>query len=179
VTRNAYQYRVTEGDLRVAQSNRLQLLHVDLAPEWQRGGGTVVICPNSPQYMARFGINASQWVVDLVERLSRVTDRPIVIRWKSTAAKRPLYVDLHTAWMVVVFSSNAAIEALAAGVPVCVLAPWATSAPMGISRIEDVETPYYPDDRIPFLWTLADRQWTLAELAAGLAWRQFHADQRA
>ena len=176
VARNAYQHHVTEWQLKAATPARFQLLHQDLAPEWQKSGATVVICPNSPAYMRRFGIDAHEWVLELVGRLGRLTDRPITIRWKKTAAIRPLYVDLHNAWMVVVFSSNAAIEALTAGVPVCVLAPWATSAPMGISCIEQVEKPYYPAHRLPFLWALAERQWTLSEIATGMAWRQFHAD---
>jgi DNA-binding transcriptional LysR family regulator len=160
-----------------AKPHRFQLLHVDLVHEWRTEGASVVICPNSPAYMARFGIDAVQWTLDLAAQFQKVTDRPIVIRWKSSVSRRPLYVDLHTAWMVVVFSSNAAIEALAAGVPVCVLAPWASSAPMGISDINLVETPYYPDDRIPFLWALAERQWSLAEMATGMAWRKLHGDQ--
>ena len=60
--------------------------------------------------------------------------------------------------------------------PATAIFPWATSAPMGISDIAKVESPYYPEHRIPFLWALAERQWTLAELSAGLAWRKFHAD---
>lgn len=176
VARNAYQHRITEQDLQVATPSRFQMLHQDLSPEWQKNGASIVLCPNSPPYMARFGINAHAWILDLVTRLSAVTDRPVVIRWKKTASIRPLYVDLHHAWMVVVFSSNAAVEALTAGVPICVLAPWATTAPMGISCIEDVEKPYYPDNRLPFLYALAERQWTLPEIASGLTWRKFHAD---
>lgn len=174
VAKNANQYQVTERDLKAATPKRFELLRVDLAPDWQRNGNSIVICPNSPAYMARYGINASEWVVDLVRRLGAVTDRPIVIRWKTKASVRPLYLDLHMAWMVIVFSSNAAIEALAAGVPVCVFAPWATSAPMGISSLESVESPYYPEHRIPFLWALANKQWTLAEMATGMTWRQLH-----
>jgi hypothetical protein len=173
VTRNAYQHPGTGH----ASPHRFEQLHVQLQP-WQPSiGGSIVICPNSPAYMAWYGIDAKQWTLDCIKRVGELSDRPIVVRWKASAKYRPFYVDLHLASMVVVFSSACAIEALASGIPICTLAPWASTARMGIQSLDDLNTPYLPsiDERDQFLFNLADNQWTLAEIEQGLAWRHFNA----
>lgn len=172
ITKNAYQYVPTREAIDEAEPHRLRACHVDVQPAWQSSGTSIIICPNSPTYMAWFGVDAHQWVLDLVGTLGKLTDRPIVVRWKTQAQRRPLYLDLHDAWMTVVFSSNAAVESLAYGVPICVLAPWATTAQMGIQDIQQVESPVRPDHREKFLWHLAERQWNMVEIEAGLAWKQ-------
>jgi len=178
IARNAVQYQPTAAALARATPTRFRRLGVSLAPDWQTNGNSIVICPNSAVYMARFGIDAREWVLDVVRQVARVSDRPIVVRQKSMNGRRPLYLDLHDAWAVVVFSSNAAVEALAAGIPVFVLAPWASTATSGKSHLTEIETPYYPAiaQRDRLLWCLAEHQWTLAEIAAGIAWRTLHAD---
>lgn len=177
VTRNGYQYVPTATDLTHARPERFLACHVDLHPGWrEQVGSAIIVCPNSPTYMAMFGIDAHQWVLDVVDTLGRHTDRPIVVRWKAQAQRRPLYVDLHDAWAVVVFSSNAAVEAIAAGVPVFVLAPWAATAQMGHGDLTQIESPVYPDQREPFLWALAQHQWSLKELASGDAWKALRRD---
>lgn len=171
ITKNAYQHH---GRGR-ATADRFRRLHVTLHP-WQTHGAAIVICPNSPVYMAFHGLDARHWALDLAERVSRVSDRPVVIRWKSQAGRRPFYHDLHDAWIVVTFSSAAAVEALAAGVPVCTMAPWASTAAMGITDPARVETPYYPsiEERDQFIFNLVNQQWTLEEMRQGLAWHTLH-----
>jgi hypothetical protein len=176
IARNAVQYQPTASALARATPDRLQALDVTPSADWNRLGTSIVVCPNSTIYMARFGVDAHEWVLDVVRQVARVSDRPIVVRHKATAARRPLYLDLHDAWAVVVFSSNAAVEALVAGVPVFVTAPWASTAAMGKSSLAEIETPYYPDlqARDRFVWCLAEHQWTLQEIATGLAWKALH-----
>jgi hypothetical protein len=175
--RNAVQYQPTDQSINQATPDRYERLRYDTAPEWQpRTGTSIVICPNSPTYMSWFGIDAHEWVLDLVDKIGRRSSRPIVVRWKASAKNRPLYVDLHTAHMVVTFSSMAAVEAIRAGVPVCTLAPWATTRSMGITDIAQVDDPVYPARRLPFLWDLADHQWSMDEIHAGLAWQTLERD---
>ena len=175
VARNAYQYQPTRDAILHARPDRLRACHVEINPQWERDGTSIVICPNSPLYMSWFGIDAHRWVVDLVDQLGRVApSRPIIVRWKAMASRRPLAADLHNAHAVIVFSSNAAVEALCHGIPVFVLAPWASTASMGLSDITKIDTPYYPELRVPFLWHLAERQWTLSEIESGLAWHDLH-----
>lgn len=170
ITKNCYQH---DGRTVINGPERFQALRLETQPGWNTGGSAIVICPNSSQYMARFGVDANEWAFSLIRQLRAVSDRPIVLRWKSHAQRRPLYLDLHDAWMVITFSSAAAIEALMHGVPICTTAPWASTAHMGITNPSLVETPYYPtiEERDRFLWSLAEQQWTLAEITDGLAWK--------
>lgn len=170
ITKNAYQH---DGRTLIKGQERFQALRLETQPAWNTGGSAIVICPNSSQYMARFGVNAHEWVYDLVRILGRVSDRPIIIRWKTHAQHRPLYVDLHDAWLVIAFSSASAIEGLMAGVPCCTLAPWASTVKMGITDPALAEGPYYPtmEERDRFLWSLAEHQWTIREIKDGLAWK--------
>lgn len=168
ITKNRYQHD-GRGD---ASPHRFRELGLSVQQAWQTTGSTIVVCPNSSVYMQQFaGVTADRWTEAIVAQLASITDRPVRVHWKTQVSSRPLVVDLPTAWMVVTFSSAAAIEALMAGVPVCTLAPWAATARMGITDLTQVESPVYPDDREPFLWTLAANQWTLEEIRSGIAWR--------
>lgn len=169
LTRNAYQH-----DGRGAASpDRFRRFNIPIRP-WRTTGRHIVVCPNSPGYFRLFGMHADTWLETVRADLARVTDREIRVRWKPDVRHRPLEVDLIDAWAVVVFSSNAAVEALLAGVPVFVLAPFCAAARMGLSTIASIETPYYPDDREAFASALAANQWTLDEMARGDAWRALH-----
>lgn len=176
VARNRYQYQPSVPDLRVARPHRLrELCGRTPEPEWRSDGATIVICPQSEFYMRQFGINAKQWTLDIVEEVSRYTDRPVTIRWKSQAQRHPIEIDLHNAHALITFASAAAVDALMVGVPVFVLAPWASCAGMGSADLSLIEQPVRPDHRVPFLWSLAEHQWSISELAAGAAWKSLHA----
>lgn len=171
ITKNGFQYQGPPSEDRT----RFERLHVNCAPEWRKEGSSIIICPNSPTYMRLFGIDAQQWVLEVVAELAKHTDRPMVIRWKQQAQVRPIYCDLHDAWATVVFSSAAAIDGLLAGVPCITLAPFAATRRMGGTALSEIEALPMPDDREPFLWALAERQWTLAEIERGEAWAVLNA----
>lgn len=175
VAKNAVQFQPTDADLRSARPFRYDLHGYETAPDWREGGHSIVICPNSHVYMRRFGLDAHEWAVDMAREIGRRTSRPIIIRWKAGAAARPLYLDLHSAHCVICFSSGAAVEALQYGVPILTAAPWAATYRMGLTgeQIDQIDQPFKPDTevRMRFLWSLAEHQWTLAELAAGSAWK--------
>jgi hypothetical protein len=46
-----------------------------------------------------------------------------------------------------------------------------------LSDLAQIETPYYPEDREPFLWNLAAQQWTIKEICAGVAWQALCAEE--
>ncbi len=176
VEKNKYQYQPTSTDLREARPHRLnQLCGRFPDPEWRATGSSIIICPQSEWYMRQFGIDAHQWTLSIVNELRAYTDRPVVIRWKSHAPHRPIGSDLHDAWALITFASAAAVDALLVGVPVFVMAPWSTCAPMGLSDLSRIESPAMPAHRLPFLWSLAEHQWSLSEIAAGAAWKSLHA----
>lgn len=164
ITRNALQHD-GRGE---ATPDRFKVFMRPVQP-WRKAGSYILICPNSAVYFKLHGLNVDEWLIDVRTQLAQHTDREIRIRWKTTAD--PINDDLHNAWAVVVFSSACALDALIAGVPCFTLAPFAASVRMGISDLSQIETPYYPDDREPFLWNLADNQWTIREIFSGEAWR--------
>lgn len=172
IARNRFQSAIDVTKLPTAPTGKWMKLHITPQTNWQHGS-SILICPNSPAYMKWFGLDAKQWALDMATEVSKYTDRPIVIRWKASAGARPFYLDVHDAHATIVFSSGAAVESLTHGVPVFVKAPWASTYPMGLDDLSRIESPYYPDHRIPFLWELAERQWPLAEIKAGVAWQWF------
>ncbi|MEQ8504625.1 MAG: hypothetical protein RIB80_04815 [Rhodospirillales bacterium] len=70
---------------------------------------------------------------------------------------------------MVTWTSNAAVDALLAGVPVFCTGDCAASV-MGRSDPINIEYPYYPDNRYEWAATLAANQWTLDEIASGMMW---------
>lgn len=165
ITRSAYQH-TGEG---AATPERFEALHRPVQP-WQSDGHHVLICPNSPVYFSLFGLDVHQWVRNVTATVALHTDRPVKVRWKGSDT--PIQDDLVNCWAVVVFSSASAIDALIAGVPVFTLADFAATARMGATDLSQIEYPKRPDNREPFLWNLADNQWTIGEIRNGFAWER-------
>lgn len=167
VTRNAFQH----DGLGDAEPERWESLGIPFRP-WRRGGRHILVCPPDAGYARMHThIDPAAWLADVLSRLRAVTDRPIRVRDRHAFEKYgvPLLADLDDAWALVTHASNAAVEAVIAGVPVFCLGECAALA-MGRLELERIEQPLYPD-REPWLWSLATNQWTLAEIAAGLCWR--------
>lgn len=170
ITVNAYQHDGT-GE---ATPARFVAFSRPVAP-WRKSGRHVLICPNSETYFRLFGMDVHAWLAQVCARIESVSDRPVRVRWKREAT--PIQHDLRDCWAVVTFSSAAALDALIAGVPVFVLAPFAAASRMGLADVSQIESPMYPDGREPFLWNLADQQWSLPEIQGGKAWRALQASR--
>ena len=80
----------------------------------------------------------------------------------------PLHEELRGAHALVTHGSIAAVEAVALGCPVFVDAESA-AAVMGRTDISQIEKPIYPDNRMPWLHTLAYCQFTKMNSATGNA----------
>lgn len=164
ITKNAYQHDGT-GD---ADPERFLKFGKAIEP-WRRKGAHVLVCPNSPEHFAQHGLDHDPWLNATIATLRQYTDRELRVRWKRGQRTR-IIDDLRGAWACVVYSSAAALDALIAGIPVFVLAPFAAAYRMGLSDLALIEAPIYPTDREPFLWALANQQWTLSEIYRGQAW---------
>ncbi|HKY39092.1 MAG TPA: hypothetical protein VJN18_24305 [Polyangiaceae bacterium] len=164
VTRNAHE----AGPVRECPTDRIQAHGVVLEP-WQRGGSNVLVCPPADYLVAAHGYG--DWLDRTLEALQRHTDRPIVVRRKPQPGEtgEPLAEALSKAHALVTHSSNVAIEAVVAGVPVFV-SPSSAAAPMGLTDLSSIETPVYPD-RDKWLAHLAYCQFSLEEMRSGAAWR--------
>jgi hypothetical protein len=160
--KNARMFLGTSGD---DNPRRFRAFRIPVR-EWRRRGSYIVLCPNSPAFLARHG--AADWTERTVERLKAFTDRPIRIRQKRD--RRPLSHDLIDAWAVVTFASNAAVEAVLAGVPAFCTRPCAGLV-MGCDDLSRIENPAMPNGREQWAARLASHQWTLDEMARGDLWR--------
>lgn len=168
ITKNAYFTR-GEGE---TQYKNYHKIGYEIKP-WQRAGKYILICPQSEtHYTLRFNTTRKAWLESTIAAISKHTDRPIKIHLKND--KVPLSTFLHDAHAVVVHSSNSAVEAIAAGVPAFCTAD-CPAYNMSLKDLSKIEAPLYPDDRERWLNALADNQWSLEEMAAGIAWRFLNA----
>lgn len=170
ITQNGMQHDGTGS----ADAGRFNAFRRPVQP-WRTSGRHILVCPNSAVYFGLHGMSVEEWIIDVRSQLAKYTDREVRVRWKVTA--EPIATDLRDAWAVVVFSSAAALDGLIAGVPVFTLAPFAATARMGLADLSRIEDPVYPDGREPFLWNLANNQWTIQEICAGVAWRSLLEEQ--
>lgn len=168
ISRNALQRSSARPDY-----DRLDRLGLEIAP-WRRGGRHVLVVEQSDYFMRELcGRSLEQWRAGVLARLAEFTDRPIKIRpWLRDKAKASssLAADLADAFALVTHASAAANEALLAGVPVFVTGQSVALA-MGLSQLEQIETPRRPDGRREWAAQLAASQWTEEEMRNGIAWR--------
>lgn len=174
-------YRVTVGGLQhdgtgTAAPDRWKRLNLDIKP-WRKSGRHIVLCPVARLLAVILNIDADLWLKETLATLREHTDRPIRVRKKMSYVEAvatggvPLSEDLVGAWALVTHSSNAAVEALLAGVPVFCTDPCGAYR-MGLPDLFRIEAPVMPDDREQWAWNLAAAQWRLDEMRSGQCWRE-------
>lgn len=187
---NAYFDKVRQSYFRVT-CNRLQhegigksdgqrfaALGISMLP-WRTSGDHVVVCPQSDHFMRNIAKCGGDWLAKKVKAvvssqatLVHLRDRP----WSpdKAALSASLEDDLRGALGLITYSSAAAVTAVLNGIPVSCdesCAAWIMS-----SNIFDTESkPDVWSMRQEWASVLADNQWTLDEMRAGLAWKMLHA----
>jgi hypothetical protein len=172
-------YRVTKNARQVdgsgkAGPERWRRLGLAIKP-WRETGKHILVCPPSPAYGEVWGMDCRKWLADTVTALEQVTDRPWRIRESSLArsTEHPLAADLENCWALVTCSSNAAVDALLAGIPVfCTENPCGAYS-MGTPDLSRIEEPLLLD-REQWAWNLAANQWSLKEMENGTCWRELN-----
>lgn len=170
VTRDAFQH---DGVARPGDDGnhgtRWRRLGLAIAP-WRSGGRHVLVCPPGEAWARGHGFNAAAWLESTLSRLRHHTDREIVVRFKPQGKRHgmpTLAEALRDCHALVTRESNAAVEALLAGVPVFCTHRCAASA-MGCDDLARIETPFTGGDREGWAEVLADNQWTIDEIRAGM-----------
>jgi hypothetical protein len=160
-------YRLTYRSMTTVQlaGDDLRLAIVPLKP-WRKDGRHVLLAMPGQHFGAAMGIDVPAWCATIETRLRQATDRPIRIRPRDS--RKPLDQDLAGAWCCVTHSSNIAVDAAIAGIPVFV-EPTSAAAPIGRTDLE-IEQPRMPG-RKNWLRSLASQHFTIAEMASGEAWR--------
>jgi len=151
------------SDLSDFGSARFERLEIRPRP-WARSGRKILVAPISQAVGEFLGIDTHRWLETVIREIKSHTDRPIEIKQKHEGDIRAVLEDT---WCLVTHASNAAIDALVAGIPVIALGH---SAVAHISwRWENIEKPIWYD-REPLFWALAHHQWRIEEMKSGEAW---------
>lgn len=158
--------------------DRLEQLKIGVRP-WVKNGKHIVVCCQSDHFMrevAGWPGGEAAWRVHVLETLRKHTNRQIVVRhWMRDKVERAatLAAEMEGAHALVTHMSAAANEALIHGVPVFVTGP-CVALEMGLSQLEQIESPRRPDGRHEWAARLAAKQWTVDEIRVGLAWRSLN-----
>lgn len=161
--------------------DRWEALKAPLSP-WRKSGTHILLCSQTPNDAAVGDMNPRLWAVQVVERLKKLTSRPILyrphpqdptprsIKGVAFSQGKSLEEDLEDAWAMVAWNSNALVSSVIVGVPVFALGPGSMVEAVANKSLEDIESPMIPD-RQQWAHSLAYCQWSCPELEAGLAWR--------
>jgi hypothetical protein len=170
--------------------DRLKKLGIKLQPV--RRGIHVIVAGGSLKYALFHGFAShdgkdamTTWAEKTYSKVRKYTKRPVVYRpkpsWQDAVSidgmrfSRPpvsIEEELRDAWCLITYGSNAAVDAVIAGVPVFILGD-GIAKPLGLDDLTQLDDPYYPTDeeRWQFLADVSYCQWSLPELASGEGWQ--------
>lgn len=176
-------------------SDRFEQLGVSVQSHHQGQGNYILIVGQAQFGLSSWDINIRQWYVDIATQIKKHTKLPIVLRPhpKVVLNEREWLVErqflngnmhlfewsrfarIEDAACVVSYSSNAAIDALVAGIPIIVRSKRNVAYPIAMHDIANVKKPTYPDNQTlyKFLFDLAYAQWTPAEIRTGIVAQRF------
>lgn len=146
-------------------------------------GAPIILAGMGPKGAAAEGLGPLQWETEAVKTIRRYTNRPIIYRpkpnWEGappvvgTQYTKPDAVKLDDqvrhSHAIVSHHSNTNVEGLILGIPSFTMGGVATL--MGLSDLSKIEEPLLPEGREQWLADLAYTQWSVQEMADGLAWR--------
>lgn len=142
---------------------------------WKKTGENIILCPPSKKTGEFYGFNPDDWTENTYNEIKKYSDRPIIIREKPPSSERysgsnSLSKALENAWIIVIYNSNAATEAIYQGIPAMVLAEDCASRFVSRVEIKDIEKPYYPDREL-WIKNILYNQFTIDEIKNGRALR--------
>ena len=162
-----YRWHVDAFQLRKIRDlppDRWDALKIPLSP-WKKNGKHIVVAAPTPNYKEFHALG--DWLEITLRKLSKVTDRAVVVRQKDS--NRPLQYDLEGAHAIVGNGSIAMTEAAVLGCPVFDH-PESAAALVGLTDLDQIEKPIYPD-RQPWVNSLAYSQFDERELIDGTLWK--------
>lgn len=164
-------------------SDRFLALELELLP-WTTEGSTVIFAGSSQKYHEFYGLpEPTEYAEKQIRKIRKATQRPIIYRPKPSWGDA-VPIDgtqfitggvigdlLKTAHALVTHGSNSCFEALLFGVPSIVLGDGVAKS-VSSNDIGLIETPRRATERerLDLLSRLAYCQFTLKEMAQGLAW---------
>jgi len=166
--------------LRKHPVDRFMALQIVCEPAMLRGNN-ILVCGHSVAQAGKFGEPYGAWEICLVERLRKVSKRPIEMREKpknpahdipgtTRCSEHKIGDAVRKAWAVVFRSGNVGADCILHGVPA-----FAESGPakayqrLTLEQI-DQAVPLSAQERLSALSDLAYWQWSRNEIAAGMLW---------
>lgn len=136
---------------------------------WRTTGSHVLLALPTGNFGRAVGISYDHWFKTIEQRIRQYTDRPVRVRAKDVST--PIEADLVDCWALVTHSSNAAVDAVLAGIPAFVepTAPTAMLGNIGGVGLISIEKPALID-RDDWWTSLSYQQFTQTELSDGTAW---------
>lgn len=175
-------FRVTRNNRHavgpVIPRNDVRLRQIKLDRTWYERGRKILIVPPDEKTCDTYGLpKPEQWIQDIRSQIASYTDRPIELRQRPASRlvrnSSDRFVDAlrRDVNAVVVWSSNAGVEAAMHGIPVVVLGECGAASVAG--RLEDIDSlPDLDHGRIEdWLRHLSYCQFTLKEMRNGVAWK--------
>lgn len=147
-----------------------------------RGGRHILIAGMGDKGAIAEGFAPGEWETAAVAEIQRHTDRPIIYRpkpsWKGakpiqgatfSPPRQKIEAALDDCHAVVTHHSNVAVDGIMAGTPAFC---WTgVASPMALQDLSRIETPERPDGRERWARDIAYCQFSIAEMAEGLAWK--------
>lgn len=138
--------------------------------QWRSSGDKILVIEPGPFAASIFHVDIAQWKYQVEQELRQYTDKKIIFREKVSKKKRaPLYKHLleEDYYCVVNINSNAATEAIWAGIPVITLDKH-ISNPVSRNKLSDINN-LYRGSLSNWLAILSYNQFTYEELINGSA----------
>lgn len=157
---------------------------------WRDNGSAapVLLAGMGAKAAESLGMQPEEWERRAIADIRRHSSRPIIYRpkpsWRDARPiegtvfdreDRPIERHFPRIHAVVTHHSNAAVEALAGGLPAFC---WeGVASTMSLQDLSRIESPHRPDGRAQWLNDIAWCQWSPAEMEAGACW-QYLRDER-
>jgi hypothetical protein len=179
------------GDLDMNKWNVFSQWHSTSMKPWRTTGNHILILCQRPKGWNMFGNDQDQWLDKIINKIRKVSDRPIIVRmhpgdgtrfkqiekiqkrWGnaiSFSEKENIKEELVNCWCAVGYNSTPNVVAAIEGIPVYVEDPthsWA--AEISFNNIGMIENPPMPD-RSQWLQKIANIHWSNEEVKTGKLW---------
>lgn len=165
---------IQHTDIIERPADRWERLNIQPRPRKHTGRKILIAAPDVKPCQV-YGIELEEWLNTTITRIKANTDRPVEVRQRDPNRQRRLANDfseaLEDVYAVVTYNSNAAVEAVLAGVPVFVGAPVSAALPVANKDLAKIDNPWFPDPDLVQAWCrhLAYGQFHNNELSNGTA----------
>jgi hypothetical protein len=181
-----------DQDRDLTRWNKIKSSYQFSEQEWHTGHD-ILICFQRNGGWSMNGYSVTEWAVNTINKIRKVTQRPIVVRghpgdhatlknfdissWTNIRKQEPgqllLSQQLKQTHATITYNSSPGVASLLSGVPVFVTDPVPERSqcwPICNTDLDKVENPIL-FDRQDFYHRLAQCHWTLDEVASGDAWK--------